>query len=116
MDAFVCIALLIDYRLYRLIKSRLISVYFGLLVNMKKSCSQILWTLISTQAVVRTGPQESVSDIKENRLNNDGPIDPDDDSDARYTGSEAESEEWIHFMPYTPGQLSSKVISFKQVF
>ena len=52
VNAFVCIALLIDYSLYRLIKSRLISVFFGLLVNMKKSSSQMLWTLISTQAVV----------------------------------------------------------------
>lgn len=41
----------------------------------------------------RTAPQESVSDIKENRLNNDGPIDPGDDNHASYTGSEAESED-----------------------
>ena len=41
----------------------------------------------------RTAPQKSVSDIKENRLNKDGPIDPDDDTRASYTGSEAESED-----------------------
>ena len=52
----------------------------------------MLWTLISTQAVV-LDLRNLVSDIKEIRLNNDGPIDPDDDTHASYTGREAESED-----------------------
>lgn len=46
----------------------------------------------------RTGPQESESDIKENSLNNDAPIDADDDTHASYTGSEAESEDSLFIL------------------
>lgn len=86
LDAFVCIALLIDYRLYRLIKSRLISVYFDRVVSEyeEELFPDALDSDFDTGC--RTAPQEFVSDIKENRLNSDGPIDPNDNTHASYTG------------------------------